>query len=697
MSTTLVGLHLRTGIITALAFLGCWSNVGCSSVERSLRDEQVTTDRLAWWREARFGMFVHWGLYAIPAGEWNGRTDYGEWIRANAGIPLAEYDKFAPRFDPQRFDADRWARLAADAGMKYMVVTTKHHDGFGMFDSKATDWDVMSTPFKRDVMAEVASACSRNGVVPCWYYSIMDWHHDDYLPRRAFETDRPELGADYDRYESYLHTQVTELLTKYGPIGVMWFDGEWESTWTSERGQRLYDLCRRLQPNVIVNNRVGAGRAGMSGFATGAETSGDFGTPEQHVPNARLSGIDWESCITMNDNWGFNAHDKNFKSTRTLLRTLVDVASKGGNLLLNVGPDANGEIPRESVERLEAIGRWMKTNGVAIHKTSACPVDPPAFGRLTAGMSGGNTQLYVHVFDWPKDGRFTVAGFGNTVLGARLLADPARPIEIRGERGRMEFSIAGGAPDADVSVVEVRLAGEPLPYLPPLIETESDLFVDEAVVTVAPPARALEARYTLDGSEPTLASALANGPIAIADSVVIRARTFHGADPVGEVVARKLVRTQFSPAVTAEAMQRGLEMRVSTGTGERLDAPWTAEPPVLVVDGVKIPRTAAEREHVRYDFKGFLRVDTDAVYGFRLESDDGSRLFIDGRLVCDNDGRHAPTVVDGSIALSAGWHAISVEYCNVDGSGVLELRAGKPGHAMHPIPPERFAHRAAAR
>jgi alpha-L-fucosidase len=692
-----VAFHLRTGRAIALAFLlGC-STIACQSVEQSIRDEHTASDRLAWWREARFGMFVHWGLYAIPAGEWNGRTDYGEWIRANAGIPLEEYDKLAQRFDPKAFDADRWAHLAADAGMKYMVVTTKHHDGFPLFDSKETDWDAKATPFKRDVMAEVASACRRHGVVPCWYYSIMDWHHPDYLPRRSFETNRPTEGADFDRYERYLQAQVTELLTNYGPIGVMWFDGEWESTWSSDRGQRLYDLCRKLQPNVIVNNRVGAGRAGMSGFASGSEVSGDFGTPEQQVPNQRLMGVDWESCITMNDNWGFNAHDSNFKSTRVLLRTLVDVASKGGNLLLNVGPNANGEFPRESVERLEAIGRWMHVNGDAIHGTSACPVDAPAFGRITVGTKDGNTRLYLHVFDWPKDGRLVVNGFGNDVKGARLLADTARPIEIQSERGHMTLTIPGAAPDADVSVVEVRLAGEPIPYLAPLIETESDMFVDETLVMVAPPAHALVARYTLDGSEPTLASAIADGPIAVTDSVLIRARTFHDDAPVGDVATRALVRTSISPAVLGEALQQGLELRLSTGTGERLDTAWNPEPAVLTVDGVKIPRDRRDREHVRFDFTGFLRVDEAAVYGFRIESDDGSRLVIDGRVVCDNDGVHANAAVDGSIALAAGWHAINVEYFNGPGSCALELRIGRPGAATHAIPPERFAHRSSAR
>ncbi len=522
----------RPVLTSVAALLAICFATGCASieraVERSVEDAPATTDRLAWWRAARFGMFVHWGLYAIPAGEWNGRTDYGEWIRANAQIPIDEYESFARHFDPQKFDADRWASLASEAGMKYMVVTTKHHDGFALFDSKVTDFDVMATPFHRDVMAEVATACRSHGLVPCWYHSIMDWHHPDYLPRREFETERSRDGAAFDRFEQYLRAQVTELLSNYGPIGVMWFDGEWEPTWTSERGQRLYDLCRSLQPNVIVNNRVGAGRAGMNGFAEGADTAGDFGTPEQQIPAAPRSGLDWESCLTMNDNWGYNAHDSNFKSTRQLIRTLVDVASKGGNLLLNVGPDANGEIPPKSVERLVGIGRWMKTNGSAIHGTLASPIDAPAGTRITYRLEGGDTRLFLHVFDWPADGHFVVNGLGNTAAGARLLADPTRAIAVKSRPGATSFTIEGGASDPDVSVVELRLSGEPIPYASPTIEAESDLFLDSMLVTVGLPSRALEAHYTLDGSEPTRASAVARGPIAVTDSVALSARAFHG-------------------------------------------------------------------------------------------------------------------------------------------------------------------------
>jgi alpha-L-fucosidase len=242
----------------------------------------VSGDHMEWWREARFGMFIHWGLYSIPAGEWQGQTGHGEWIRDTAQIPIAQYDQFVGQFKPVKFNADQWVRIAKDAGAKYIVITTKHHDGFCLFDSKFTDYDMMSTPFKRDIMKELAEACRREGLRICWYHSIMDWHHPDYLPRRGWEK-RPSDGADFNRYVSYLKNQVRELLTNYGDIGVMWFDGEWENTWNHERGQDLYDFVRSLQPNVIVNNRIDKGRGGMGGMSD-AGFAGDYGTPEQESP-----------------------------------------------------------------------------------------------------------------------------------------------------------------------------------------------------------------------------------------------------------------------------------------------------------------------------------------------------------------------------------------------------------------------------
>lgn len=260
-------------------------------------------ERMAWWRDARFGMFLHWGLYAIPAGRWDqgpkAGTDHGEWIRTTAQIPRDAYAELQPQWNPVDFDADAWVRAAKAAGMKYIVITSKHHDGFCLWDSEATDWDVANTPHGRDILQDLSAACRRHGLKFCTYHSIMDWHHPDYLPRRGWETDRSTDGADFDRFERYLHAQVTELIERYRPA-VMWFDGEWEKTWTHERGVRLFELCRRLAPEMIVNNRVDVHRQGMQGFSANDEAVGDFDTPEQEIPSTGLPGVDWESCMTMN-------------------------------------------------------------------------------------------------------------------------------------------------------------------------------------------------------------------------------------------------------------------------------------------------------------------------------------------------------------------------------------------------------------
>ncbi|MEI6457262.1 MAG: alpha-L-fucosidase, partial [bacterium] len=250
-----------TRIIFALLWMVCLSTPALAQPESKTSHD----DRMQWWREARFGMFIHWGLYAVPAGEWNGKTGYGEWIRTSAQIPLETYDKFVPQFNPMEFNTSEWVRMAKEAGMKYIVITSKHHDGFCMFDTKQTGFNIMSTPFGRDPMKELADACRKEGIRLCFYYSIMDWHHPDYLPRREWEKDRSVEGASYDRYADYMKAELKELLTNYGDIGVLWFDGEWENTWNETREEDIHIYVRGLQPKILVNNRVAAGRLDMEG------------------------------------------------------------------------------------------------------------------------------------------------------------------------------------------------------------------------------------------------------------------------------------------------------------------------------------------------------------------------------------------------------------------------------------------------
>jgi alpha-L-fucosidase len=449
-------------LLAGLVAIGLVQAPGAAGAEPQPESKQQRDQRMQWWRDARFGMFIHWGLYAIPAGQWKGQTNHAEWIRETARIPIEEYDKFVGQFNPVKFNADQWVSIAKGAGVKYIVITSKHHDGFCLFDSKHTDYDVMSTPFKRDIMKELSEACRRQGIRMCWYHSIMDWHHPDYLPRRGWEK-RSAEGADLDRYVTYMKNQLRELTTNYGKIGVMWFDGEWEKTWTHERGLDLYRYVRGLDPEIIVNNRVDKGRQGMAGLTKEGTFAGDFGTPEQEIPATGLPGVDWETCMTMNDHWGFNKHDQHWKSNEDLIRKLADIASKGGNFLLNVGPTAEGLIPGPSVERLEAMGQWMKVNGQSIYGTAASPFKKLDWGRCTQKqLPEGKTALYLHVFQWPKDGKLVVPGLGNKIVKACLLADAGQAaLPVANRDGAVVVDVPEKASDPIDTVVVLTIEGRP--------------------------------------------------------------------------------------------------------------------------------------------------------------------------------------------------------------------------------------------
>ncbi len=411
--------------------------------------------RMEWFNEARFGMFIHWGLYSVPAGEWQGKPTPGtaEWIMERAQIPVSEYEKFVPQFNPVEFNAKEWVRMAKDAGMKYIVITAKHHDGFAMFRSDLSDWGIKSTPFQRDPIKELADECHKAGIKLCIYYSIMDWHHPDWPERRAWN-DVATGTPDMDRYVTYMKGQLKELLTRYGPIGILWFDGEWEKPWTNERGIDLYNYVRSLQPKIIVNNRVGKARAGMSGMDQG-EGVGDYGTPEQEIPaNGFGPGIYWESCMTMNDTWGYRTNANDWKSAQTLVRNLIDCSSKGGNYLLNVGPTSAGVFPDASIERLEEIGDWMKVNGQAIYGTTASPFkEQLSWGRCTQK----NSTLYLHVFDWPADGRLRVP-LSNKKARAWLMADPHHKLKCETDADGLIIQLPPTAPDKIASVVVLHLS-----------------------------------------------------------------------------------------------------------------------------------------------------------------------------------------------------------------------------------------------
>ncbi|MBV9851400.1 MAG: alpha-L-fucosidase [Armatimonadetes bacterium] len=411
--------------------------------------------RMRWWREARFGMFIHWGLYAQLGGTWGGRQTggAGEWIMHDLKIPVADYDAQARQFDPEQFRADEWVRVARDAGMKYIVMTAKHHEGFAMFHTGTDGYNISdATPFRRDPIAEMAAACRKQGLKFGVYYSqAQDWHH----PGGAAYGGHWDNAQDGDLHE-YVRTiaapQVRELLTKYHPA-VLWWDTPVEM---SPLDIRELTAAFPQDPGMIANNRLGNG------------VPGDTETPEQFIPATGYPGRDWETCMTINDTWGYKSFDTNFKSGPTLIRNLIDIASKGGNYLLNVGPDGRGVIPAGEVERLREMGAWMKVNHEAIYGTSASPFKHLPFdGRVTRK---GDT-LYLHVFAWPDSG-LTLPGLATPARDAKALATGQRLTAGRAGDGSLTISKPDKI-DPVATVVALRLAGPPV-VEPAAIAPQSD-------------------------------------------------------------------------------------------------------------------------------------------------------------------------------------------------------------------------------
>jgi len=465
-------------LLLVLAFFA----VNCTNTQKTEEVKEETTEkvdylkesdeareaRMAWWKDARFGMFIHWGLYAVPAGEWDGkRTDnIAEWIMHHLNIPIAEYEKFSPQFNPTKFNAEQWVSIAKNAGMKYIVITSKHHDGFALWDSKVSDWDITdASPYEKDLLKELAEACKKEGITLCFYHSIMDWHHPDaqaiWEPNYNRGRDDTDVNPNFNRYvENYMKPQLKELLTDYGDIGVLWFDGEWIPDYTTDMGKEIYQFVREQQPDIIINNRVDKGRKGMEGLDAEGDFAGDFGTPEQEIPETGLPGVDWESCMTMNDSWGYKYFDENWKSNETLIRNLVDIASKGGNFLLNVGPTAEGLIPEPSVERLAAMGEWMKVNNESIYGTTASPIEAPEWGRVTKK----DDNIYLHVFDWPSNGELMVKGLEKSPKSATLLASgeslnvTTEEVAVTGStEAATTITVSNNAPDEICSVIKLQL------------------------------------------------------------------------------------------------------------------------------------------------------------------------------------------------------------------------------------------------
>ena len=422
--------------------------------QEKTEEEKKQDERMAWWREARFGMFIHWGLYADPAGEWKGEQIPGisEWIMLRAKIPVNEYESLAKNFNPEKYDAEAWVKLAKMAGMKYIVITSKHHDGFAMFHSKASKYNIYdATPFKRDPLKELAEACEKEGIRLGFYYSqAQDWHE----PGGTYPgVDRGEPHWDpelkRDSLMNYINgkalPQVKEILENYGGLDILWWDTP--IGMTEEAAQLLQNEANKY-PDMLTNNRLYR------------PWPGDFSTPEQHVPPTGLD-YDWEVCMTMNTSWGYKWYDNNWKSTKTLIQMLVDIASKGGNLLLNVGPTAEGLIPDSSIVRLKQMGIWMQQNSESIYGTSASPFFKLPWGRCTQKESDGHTLLYLHVFNWPKDQVLKVPGLKGSIKDVYLLSRPQQKFAWKFEEGDALIHAPSVTFDPINTVVVIKIKGKP--------------------------------------------------------------------------------------------------------------------------------------------------------------------------------------------------------------------------------------------
>ena len=372
--------------------------------------------RMKWFRDAKFGLFIHYGVYATLGGEWKGKpvSRYAEWIQCTAKITPEEYIPLAADFKPDKLDADAWVRRARDAGMKYMVITSKHHEGFCLWDSAYTEYDLgEATTFDRDILAELSAACKKYGLKFGTYYSIIDWHHPSQ--RAESSTGQPPM-RDKAGYVKYMKAQLKELIERYDPA-IMWFDGDWAKWWAMEDGIDLYNYLRDMSPDLIINNRVAKRKVFKK----------DFGTPEQQTPGAALDHL-WEACWTVNHSWGFKKSDTNWKPTDVLIQKQVDINTKGGNLLLNVGPKADGSWPEATIKQFREMGEWNQAHADAVYGAEYVKAPAQNWGKLSQAKGSSNVEgeLFAYVFKQPESGKLEVTGvsFGEveafTYTGATL-------------------------------------------------------------------------------------------------------------------------------------------------------------------------------------------------------------------------------------------------------------------------------------
>jgi alpha-L-fucosidase len=380
----------------------------CFSFIGPARAQDDTREPIKAWQDKRFGMFIHWGPVSLKG------TEIG-WSRGRQ-VPNAEYDALYRQFNPSLFDAQEWVSVAKAAGMKYLVITSKHHDGFCLWPSEYTDYHIGNSPFKRDVLKELSDACQQQGIQFCTYYSVCDWYHPDY-PLDSPGGSRAKATHNMPRYYQYVKDQTREIIDNYGPLGIMWFDGEWEKPWTQAYGNELYTYLKQIQPSLIINNRVSKGRHGMAGTTRQSDlNAGDYDTPEQRVGGFNRDRP-WETCMTICRQWAWKPKD-HMKSLTQCIQTLLQTAGGDGNLLFNVGPMPDGRIEPRQVTRLQEMGAWLQDYGEGVYGTRGGPFKP---GKWGASTCKGN-KIYLYIMNWPESGPLTLPKIQSTIRKVQLLS-----------------------------------------------------------------------------------------------------------------------------------------------------------------------------------------------------------------------------------------------------------------------------------
>ncbi len=526
-------------IVSTSLYYGCEPE---SKVDYLNESPEAFDERMQWWRDAGFGMFIHWGPSSVPAGVYKGEDVNGaaEWIMFSAKIPVEEYEKFPPQFNPKKFDAKEWVRIAKEAGMKYIVITSKHHDGFAMWDSDVSEYDIIdATPYDKDVLKELARECEAAGIKFCFYHSILDWHHP------------LANGSTFPEYrDDYLKPQLKELLTDFGDIGVLWFDGEWIPEWTEEQGVDLYNFVRSLQPDIIINNRVGKGRQGMQGMNKEGEYVGDFGTPEQEILEG-ASDLDWESCMTMNTSWGYKKNDDNWKSAETLIHNLVDIAAKGGNYLLNVGPTEEGLIPQPSVERLAEMGEWMKVNGEVIYGTEKFATYAE---QDIVRYTRNGAAVYATFLEWP--GKSFTLKYAKPEAGRDiLLLGYNQPLDWTWDKEKgltVTFPKQWQKPEnrpvkyawtIKMKAAPAEVTAKPVISSPTVDHVKKELFGEEVMVSINCETPDAKIHYTLDGSHPDASDKVYDAPFQLKKSTVVKAFAVKQGIIASPVAEAEFIRT----------------------------------------------------------------------------------------------------------------------------------------------------------